>query len=169
MVRTALVALVALLAAQPSASAAEPAGATSGPFGMGLMVGSPTGITVKIYLAKGHAIDAGVGGALLVPGLQVHADYLVHPVMLRTDASFFLPLYAGGGVRVLQHLRSAGRSDDVHVGARGVVGLLFDLREVPLDIFLETALIVDLFLDGHDSPDHHWIDLDVSAGVRYYF
>jgi hypothetical protein len=144
-------------------TAAE-ARAQGGPFGLGLIIGSPTGLSGKLYLDRRNAIDFALGAAFLSSrGLHAHVDYLWHPVMLTEDAAFFMPLYFGVGARLLDHDHGAD-DDDVHLGARVPVGILFDFRTVPLDVFLEIALIVDLVTD-HD--DH--IDLNAALGARYYF
>jgi hypothetical protein len=165
-VRSALVGVVVAVLVLVGVGAATPARAQGGgPFGLGLMIGSPTGISGKIYLSQRNAIDFAVGGAFLGRrGLHVHADYLWHPVMLVNDAGFFMPLYVGVGVRVLDHGRGRGDDDDVHVGARVPVGILFDFKRVPIDVFLEVALILDFIRDHGDV-----LDLNAGVGVRYYF
>jgi hypothetical protein len=159
----AAVALVALVAA-PRTAAAE-----GGPFGLGLIIGSPTGISGKYYLGgSGNAMDFAVGGAVASNrGLHVHADYLWHPVMLTRDDSFNLPLHVGVGVRLLDH-DDGGKSgdDDFHVGVRVPGGITFDFTEVPLDVFIEIALVADFRSDHNDS---FGLDLNAGVGVRYYF
>ncbi len=152
--------VVTLLVAFPFVSAR----AQGGPFGLGLIIGSPTGISGKLYLNRRNAVDFAVGGAFLNRrGLHAHADYLWHPLMLADDEAFFLPLYVGIGARVLDH--GYGKDDDdFHLGARAPVGILFDFKQIPLDVFLEIALIVDLIEDHGDL-----LDLNAGAGVRYYF
>jgi hypothetical protein len=152
------------------AGAARSARAEGGPFGIGVIIGSPTGVSMKLYLDRQNAIDAAVGGALLgAGGIHVHADYLWHPLMITRDDAFYLPLYIGLGARVLGHQRSQGREDDVHVGARAVAGILFDLRRVPLDVFLEAALVVDFVFDDGDAEDHSRLGINAGMGIRYYF
>ena len=150
--------------------------AEGGPFGLGLIVGSPTGLSMKYYLGEsGQAIDAALGAAFIgADGLHAHADYLWHPFLLTDDPAFSLPLHFGVGVRVLSHDRGRDDSDDdVHLGVRVPVGLTFDFKEIPLDAFFEVAVIVDFHgdhaLNNNDESDH--VDLDINAGVgaRYYF
>jgi hypothetical protein len=146
------------------ALAASGARAQGGPFGLGLIIGSPTGLSGKLYLDRRNAIDFALGAAFLSSrGLHAHVDYLWHPVMLTEDAAFFMPLYFGVGARILDHDHGAN-DDDFHLGARVPVGILFDFRTVPLDVFLEIALIVDLVTDHGDH-----IDLNAALGARYYF
>lgn len=139
-----------------------------GAFGLGLIVGEPTGLSAKLYLSDDQAIAAAVGGAVIGRGIQVHADYLFHPWILETTETFVLPAYIGPGLRILSHDRGRGIDNDVHIGARGVVGMLFDFRRVPLDVFVEVA---GIFEYRTASDDHGGIGFDINAGagVRYYF
>jgi hypothetical protein len=144
--------------------------ADRGPFGLGLVVGSPTGLSMKLYLSDRTAVDAALGGALIGDqGIHVHGDYLYHPFVLHQDESFALPAYIGIGVRLLSHDHGGGDSDDgLHVGLRAPVGVLFDFSAVPLDVFVEVALVVDI-LTGHSQDAFGGIDLNAGIGVRYYF
>jgi hypothetical protein len=165
MQRTLLIAagLGLALAALPRAAHAE-----GGPFGIGLILGSPTGISGKYYLGdSGHAIDFAVGGAVATDnGLHVHADFLWHPWILAREPSFNLPVHLGVGARVLDHDRGNKGDNDFHFGLRAPIGLTFDFTEVPLDAFVEIALIFDV----HTAHDNNFgIDLNAGVGVRYYF
>jgi hypothetical protein len=157
---------LALGVAAPRAARAE-----GGPFGIGLIVGSPTGLSMKYYLGEsGQAIDAAIGAAFVgAGGIQVHADYLWHPLMLTEDAAFKLPLHVGVGVRVLDHDRGRDGPNNVHVGVRAPIGLTFDFTQIPIDVFIEAALVLDFHGDEGDSNDHFNLDLNAGVGVRYYF
>lgn len=155
---TLIFALPTLLAAPRRASA------EGGPFGLGLILGSPTGLSAKLYLNRRNAIDFALGFAFLNRrGIALHADYLWHPVMLASDEAFFLPLYFGIGARILDHDRNED-DGDFHLGARAPVGILFDFKTVPLDVFLEVALVIDIIQDHGDV-----VDLNAGVGARYYF
>jgi hypothetical protein len=149
--------------------------AEGGPFGMGLIIGSPTGVSLKYYLGEGdQAIDGAVGFAFIGNGgIQVHADYLWHPWVLTRDPAFTMPVHLGVGARLIDHDRGRDADDDFHVGIRGPIGLSFDFTEIPLDVFIELALIVDFHGDHriNDGDDSDHVDLDLNAGVgaRYYF
>jgi len=153
-----------LVVAVSAVSGASSARAEGGPFGLGLILGSPTGIDGKIYFNKQNALDFAVGEAFVNErGLHIHADYLWHPVMLTQDEAFFLPLYLGIGGRFLDHER---HTDTVaHLGARAPLGILFDFKRIPLDVFLEVALVVDIIRPSEDDV----VDVNVGVGVRYYF
>jgi hypothetical protein len=147
--------------------------AESGAFGLGIVIGSPTGISAKYYLNDRNSIDAAIGGAFVGShGLSFHADYLWLPAVLARESAFDLGLYVGVGARILEHNRKDNRDDDLHVGVRGPVGLVFDFGSggVPIDVFAEVALVVDLLIAGDDEDDDHdIIDLNAGIGVRYYF
>jgi hypothetical protein len=146
------------------AAAMPTARAEGGPFGLGLIVGSPTGLSGKVYFNKMNALDFGVGEAFINQrGFHLHVDYLWHPVMLAQDEAFFLPLYLGVGGRFLEHERHD--NDEAHLGVRGPIGILFDFKRVPIDVFLELAVIVDFIRES----DSDVVDLNAAIGVRYYF
>ncbi|MCP4447378.1 MAG: hypothetical protein GY811_18820 [Myxococcales bacterium] len=140
-------------------------------FGLGLMLGEPTGLTGKYYLSKDTALDFAIGRYgrygrdQFDNALHIHVDFLWHPVVLADPPAFWLPLYFGVGGRLLDHYRNdRDFSDDVHLGVRAPLGIMMDFNTIPLDIFLEVALIVDLIQD-----DHGYADLNTLLGARYYF
>jgi hypothetical protein len=153
------------------AAHAAHADTNAGPFGIGIMIGEPTGISAKYYLKSGDkAIDGGIGGNFAgTKGIAVHADFLWHPKILTSEPAFDMPFYVGGGVRVIQHDLGGG-STDFHWGVRIPAGILFDFNNVPIDVFLELALILE-FRDGSQATKESSFgpDLSASVGVRYYF
>lgn len=136
--------------------------------GVGLIIGEPLGLTAKLYLSDDTAIDVAVGGAVLGGGIHVHTDFLWHPWVLENRSQFVLPAYIGAGVRVLNHRE--GAAGDFHLGLRGVVGMLFDFKAVPLDVFVEVGGILD-YIVATDDEEHAGLGFGVNAGlgVRYYF
>jgi hypothetical protein len=158
--------LVGLAAVPAVLLAAAPAHAEDkGTVGVGVILGEPTGICARIYIKDDQAIDAAVGSAFVGGGIQLHADYVFHPYILQERESFTLPFYVGPGIRVIDY--RSGRGDDYGaLGLRGVVGLLFDFKKVPLDVFAEVAIVGEHGLSaGHDFN----LTLNAGAGVRYYF
>jgi hypothetical protein len=166
--RALAIASLAILVGAGTPALAQGAGDEKGAFGLGLIVGEPTGVSAKLYLSDDQAIAGAVGGAVIGRGIQIHADYLFHPWILETTDTFVLPAYLGPGLRILNHDRGRGIDNDVHIGARGVLGMLFDFRRVPLDVFVEVAGIIEY---RTASGDHGGVgfDLNAGAGVRYYF
>ena len=163
---------IAIGIAQPArADTDDSRGADKGTFGVGIILGEPTGITAKLYLKDDQAVQAAIGSAFIGGGLSVHADYVFHPYILQSRPSFVLPVYVGPGVRLIDY--TSGRSDAAGnngsafaLGVRVVGGLLFDFKTVPLDAFIEVAPVLEYeFGSGGGAA----LKLNAGAGVRYYF
>jgi len=147
-----------------SASASRPV--DKGTFGVGVVLGEPTGLCAKLYLDDDTAIQGALGFNFYGTGIQVNAEYVLHPFIVQDRPAFVLPLYIGPGLRFIQY--DGGRGEDNHyaVGLRVVGGMLFDFKDVPLDVFLEVAGVVEYdFKDGEGVG----LALNLGAGVRYYF
>ena len=145
---------------------------TQDTFGLGFMLGGPTGLSGKYWIGTDTAIDFGIGAYRRFrfhSAVQIHADWLLHPVNLVEHESFDLPLYFGIGGRLLFHEFDPddNRDDHVHLGVRGPVGLAMIFNEVPIDIFFELALIFDIVVD--DDDDLFFADLNGVIGFRYFF
>lgn len=136
-------------------------------FGLGLMLGAPTGLSGKYFLSSDNALDFGIGGIRYYrgrDGLHLHLDYLWHPVSLVSVPEFELPLYFGVGGRIFDF--EDDNDDAFAFGVRAPIGIAFDLTNVPLDIFFELALVIDFFSGYRDDLG---VDLNGAIGVRYYF
>ncbi|MBI4509853.1 MAG: hypothetical protein HY698_09465 [Deltaproteobacteria bacterium] len=168
----------ALFLLAPGLAMARGGGGPGRPFGLGLQVGSPTGLSGKYYLGGGAAMQFGVGEAFgHGDGLHVNLEALFHPVILARVPAFTLPFYLGVGGRILFHddyrHDNHYHDDDVHVGLRAPFGLLMDFNRVPMDLFLELALVIDLVdlddEDDYDGDHEDRTDLNAAIGFRYYF
>jgi hypothetical protein len=136
-------------------------------FGIGVIIGSPTGLSAKLMLSQKMAIDAAVGEALIDgQGVQVHADFLLQPLSLydEEDGVFSLPLYFGAGLRFLDEMR-ANQGNAAHLGFRVPVGIAFEFHHIPLDVFVEAALLIDFVHASGESV----FGLNAGIGVRYWF
>src|SRR5687767_6037585 len=94
--------LLATLAAAGAAQAQE--GTPPHPFGLGLMLGEPIGLSAKYYLGNKMALDAGLGESRSYwnhDGLHLHVDVLWHPKVLTRQPAFDMPFYLGVGGRLL--------------------------------------------------------------------
>lgn len=144
--------LVVLLAVLWSA----PARAESGAFGLGLILGQPTGITGAYELSDRTAIDAALGLALFDD-----RDFYVHVEFL-----WYLPTLLGGdGVELSAYLGIGGffvTHNDPVIGARAPFGLSLDFSAAPLQIFLEASVLLAVV------PDFDG-DVRGALGFRYYF
>jgi hypothetical protein len=141
--------------------------------GLGIMLGSPTGLSGKWFVGPAEAIDFGIGFIGRYgrhrDGLHLHADYLWHPVTLVKTEPFYLPLYVGIGGRFWDY--DYDEPDNYHGSALGLrlpAGISFDFNEIPLDAFFEMAFVFDVFLND-DTGDDLGVDLSAAIGVRYWF
>lgn len=133
------------------------------PFGLGLVIGEPTGITAKYYLSPKHALDATVGRSAYDRNrndrIWLSLVYLWHPSVLHNDPAFELGWHFGVG----GFISDRNDVDDVTIGARVPVGLDFTLEEVPLQFFLDLSADVELLPNTLD------ISLGLGLGGRYFF
>ena len=148
-------------------------------FGLGVMVGFPTGLAGKFHLSESPlALQFGAGAYYQVHdnyGRHIHADMLWHPLALSETDSFRIPVYVGAGLRLLDYTEyqahDAMYDESVRVGLRIPIGLAFVFNNVPLDIFAELVPVWDFVHEDEMFHDHHHDDTDLTGavGLRYYF
>jgi hypothetical protein len=143
-----------LLALVCLAAAANPVRAQkAGDLGAGVILGNPTGGTMKSWTTDNQAIDAGLG---VSNHLTAYADYLWHTfTVFSQPAHGRLGLYFGAGAQVRTF-------HDAEFGVRTVAGVTYWLPNNPIEIFAEVVPVFRL-LPG-DS-----VGLDGGLGVRYYW
>ena len=135
-----------------------PLSAVAGDVGLGVMIGEPTGLSLKVWSSSRTAFDAAVGWSLGGQDrIYVHGDYLWHRYELDLDVRGALPYYFGVGGRVLLH-----EGDDSRIGVRVPLGLNYLTEDRRFDFFIEVAPVIDLVPDT---------DFDISGGLgaRFYF
>jgi len=126
---------------------------TSG-LGVGVILGSPTGLSAKMWTSGSTALDAAAAWDIRNGGfLHLHADFLLHPFEIDVPKGD-MPLYFGIGGRVLI-------ASDPHVGVRIPFGVAYGFAEAPFDVFLEIVPILDIL----PSMD---FDMNGAIGFRYY-
>jgi len=168
MAATLVVASLIMTKASPAAASEV---AESRRLGIGVMVGAPTGLSLKYYFSPRHALDFGLGvGFWGGPTLYLHGDYKLH-FMLTRNSAFDLPLYIGVGAKLTvwfdNHDHAYWGDNDVHSGYLGFgirvpIGIAFNLGGLPLDIFFEIVPGLGLF-PGIGAF------VDGAIGVRWYF
>jgi hypothetical protein len=125
-------------------------------FGLGAVIGEPTGINGKIWTGDATAVDFALAWELdNNDAFNIHMDYLWHDYGVFNVTKGRLPLYYGIGGRMLDHF-------DTHVGMRGVIGLNYLFARSPVDIFFEVAPVLDFVPDTD-------MDLEAGVGMRFYF
>ena len=167
-----LLAALAFASARPARASDIGAGR---PFGLGIILGDPTGLSGKWYINSEHAIDFAVGAGWFGGySLHIHADYLFH-FLLTSHPVFDLPLYIGVGPTFAfwygpdwYHRDRYWWTDSYYgdrrfgLGVRVPFGVSFQFNPVPLDLFIEIAPALGLlpgigfFVEG-------------GVGLRYWF
>jgi hypothetical protein len=136
--------------------------------GAGLMLGVPLGGVGKLVLSDQLAVDLGLGAYLAYrdrTGFHMHADLLWHPFVAVEGETFLAPLYVGLGTRLQNH------DGLTHLGVRVPVGIAFVFDRLPIDIFLETALVYDFSISEPelDEAAPGAVDVNGLVGLRYFF
>ena len=166
-------------AATPVQNSYTGTGVTSTPwgktFGLGLQLGAPTAITGKLKLEPNSALVFTVGGAWSWGygyGLELSVGYVIHPSALASYEALNLSWYVGGALDVLlrgdphYHSQFAWQygyfSSPIGIGVHVPVGLDFQLRALPLSIYLELTPGIDVF-------PYIGLRLGGALGARFFF
>ena len=137
-------------------------------FGLGIILGEPTGLSAKLWTSKYNALDFGLGVGLggdrinykgnydNSGRIHFHMDYLWHSFNAISSTEKF-PLYYGFGGRF-----NTGGGYDGSLGIRGVVGIAWFPRNTPIDVFFELVPVFQVTpLTG--------LGVDAGIGIRYFF
>jgi hypothetical protein len=145
--------VAAILLAAPATARAE--------IGLGLFVGAPAGLDLKIDLQRQSALDVVIGWNTFRKGRASygHLTYLFTP-FVASGSSVIIPLRIGIGGAVY------GNDDDINLGVRAPLELGFRFTSTPLEIYAEIALLLTI-LDNNDRYDD--IDMQGGVGLRFYF
>ncbi|MCX7797128.1 MAG: hypothetical protein N2249_00715 [Melioribacter sp.] len=127
-------------------------------FGLGFMVGEPTGFSAKYWVNNVNAFDGGLAYSFVRKNsaISLHVDYLYHNFTL-IKSQYRFPIYYGFGAR-LRFIENEKNS----LGARGVLGIVWLSDNLPLDVFVELVPVFNIFPATA-------LNLDMALGFRYYF
>ncbi|MCF7827087.1 MAG: hypothetical protein K9N29_10620 [Candidatus Marinimicrobia bacterium] len=132
------------------------------PLGVGLIIGEPTGLSVKLWTSSATAWDMGLGWSVSdrpdgdkLTRIHLHIDYLRHAFNALNTAES-LPLYYGFGGRFI-----GGSGDDGSLALRSVLGLAWQPHQTPLDLFVEIAPSLQIVPSST-------FQLDAAIGFRYF-
>lgn len=125
-------------------------------FGLGIIIGEPTGISAKQWIDSRTAIDGAIAWSFEKKNaLHLHGDLLYHSFTPpRINRGKFAWYYGIGGRIKFE--------DDSKVGVRVPLGMDYLLGTAPLDFFLELVPILDL------APSTDF-SLNAAIGIRYFF
>lgn len=139
-------------------------------FGLGIILGDPTGISFKVWTSKTTAFDGGFAWSFgKYDAVHIHADYLWHSLNLaQITPNNWLYMHYGIGGRFV----AAGSDEDANVndendtkariGIRIPIGIDYRLRTTPVDFFIEVAPVFDVVPETE-------LSFNAGIGVRYYF
>ncbi|MDR2876987.1 MAG: hypothetical protein LBV36_02965 [Chromatiales bacterium] len=138
-------------------------------FGVGMIIGEPTGVSLKGWLNNTRAVDMGLAWSFSENNsMQLHGDYLLHDFnLLRpTNLDGRVAVFYGVGGRIkFEHGgddKNARNHDDTLVGVRVPVGVSYYPANMSVELFGEFVPVLDII------PDTKF-DLNLAIGGRYYF
>ena len=137
-------------------------------FGLGVILGEPTGLSAKLWTSQNNAFDFGLGVGLggdrikysgpydRTGRIHFHMDYLWHSFNAISSTEKF-PLYYGIGGKF-----NSGAGYEDSFGIRGVFGIAWFPRATPIDVFFELVPVFQVTpLTG--------LGLNAGLGLRYFF
>jgi len=135
-------------------------------FGFGIMLGDPTGATLKFWTNYENAFVVDIGSSYF-GSPRIDGDYLWHFNAFRSN---IVKLYAGPGVAIGLgnghgffyndegfYVRTGGAG----LGVRGVFGVNVIPQTTPLEFFFEVGLLVGIAPDFGSA-------VDAALGLRFY-
>ena len=137
-----------------------------GNFGLGAVIGEPTGIAWKYRINSVNALDGAIGFSPY-NAYRVHVDYLwqSHPFDEYNLAMHYGAGVAFGSGRTTYYSNNGGvlfRNQEVGFGLRGVIGLNYLIKRSPVDLFFELAPLIVLTPNSTSG-------IDLGFGARVYF
>lgn len=125
-------------------------------FGIGFVLGTPSGISGSLPLGETNAINAVIGYAVINDvNLFLQGDYVWIQAGLIPVERGSVSLYYGPGA-------FARLAKNAAIGIRGVVGVNYRFENAPLQLFLEIGPGINLIPDTE-------VNAGAGLGLRYYF
>jgi len=126
-------------------------------FGIGIIIGEPTGFSFKKWSSGTTAVDGAIGWSFGQESrLHLRGDYLVHNFdLFQVETDKVAPYYGVGG-----RIKIVG--DETRIGVRFPLGINYIFQKVPLDIFVESAAVLDM------GPRTRF-EFNAAVGIRYSF
>ena len=133
-----------------------------GHFGIGGIIGEPTGVSGKYTIDSANALQAALGLSVVEQGVWLSADYLLQfPYLFTSDGNW--PFYVGVGVVMLDrgnYARNNNVTGGAYLGVRALTGAEFLVRD-RVSIFGEVSL--SAFLAPITG-----LGLGIGVGARYW-
>lgn len=128
--------------------------------GIGLFLGEPSGLDIKVGLGARSAVDIVIGQSSFRDNRTdyLHLTWLLTPFVAR-GRSVLVPFRIGIGAAALGVV-----DDNAHVAVRVPLEIGFRFRRTPLEVYGEVA-IKGVFVE----EDFINFDVDGGIGIRFYF
>ncbi|MBI4820565.1 MAG: hypothetical protein HY791_30145 [Deltaproteobacteria bacterium] len=157
-----LAALMALVLATSAARASADELPPASPLGLGIILGDPTGFTLKSRLTNRNALQVHLGfgfeGKHDNGRVTFILDYLFHLAGVGLEGAGTLAPYVGVGGK----LAIIEGNDNILFGVRVPLGLAFFIKGAPIEIAVEVAVGI------HVIPETRAL-VDGGLMGRYYF
>ena len=147
---------------------------SGGKFGLGVLVGSRTGLSAKLWPKRRHSLSLDLGSTNFTNTISFTASYQFHAKLIRAPehgSSAQLYFGIGGRARVLVQASREDPNDEESatvlnttavIGLRLPIGFSFLLAGFPIELFIEAAPAVDFW-------QSLGFDLEGQGGARIYF
>jgi hypothetical protein len=130
-------------------------------FGIGVILGEPTGFTAKAWLDDEKAIDMAAAWSFRNGEFfHLHADYLMHKGGFVEHEAAEHMVYFGLGALI--EFRDDTNGHDTEAGMRIPLGMAVHLKAVPVELFVELAPVMEV------TPSTS-LHINAGIGARYYF
>lgn len=140
----------------------EPAGTGPSELGLGLVLGSPTGLSLGYRPSEQpHIVNAGFAWNIPQQRVHAHVDYLRTVYVLEdpNGPNLTFPVNVGVGGRFHSWDRDGGRAT---LGVRIPVQMTLVPKHQPFDVFLELVPVLLVYPETK-------LRLDGALGARYFF
>ena len=126
-------------------------------FGMGVILGNPTSLSLKYWTGNANAIDASIGYRYgSTNDLYLNADFLFHLWAIHKDEGL-IRFYFGAGAGL-------GFISDLSFSVRIPVGAALFLSKIPLELFAEIVPTLQIIGVGNTR-----FRMEGYIGARWYF
>jgi len=130
-----------------------------GPFGLGIVIAGPTGLSANYFYEKQKSLAMAVGWGH--SDVQVHVDHLWYRGDLIVVDRVPIDVYMGLGLH-LHTIDKKYKDDETQIGVRVPVGVSYIFRKIPVQLFGELAPALILVEESA-------FNIDIALGIRYYF
>lgn len=136
----------------------------AGDLGLGVLLFSPVGLSSNYYLSNTRSLDGAISwnSGDRASSFYLHSTYLHHQRNLLSVEKEKFDVHYGVGGRLINKKTTPSDESKTELGIRGVTGLGYFWKAIPLQGFAEFALTFTVLPSSS-------IDAWLGLGARYYF